>query len=57
VFASLVTRYQVRNGLPITGQLEFDTSKALGAVPAVVKSNQQSDIFRDLHGGVTMLGG
>jgi hypothetical protein len=29
--------------LPITGQLEFDTSKALGAVPAVVKSNQQSD--------------
>ena len=33
--ALALTRYQIRNGLPITGQLDVDTSKALGAKPAV----------------------
>jgi peptidoglycan hydrolase-like protein with peptidoglycan-binding domain len=30
-----LTRYQIRNGLPITGQLDAESSKALGAKPAV----------------------
>ena len=33
--AAALTRYQIRKGLPITGQLDVDTSKALGAKPAV----------------------
>jgi peptidoglycan hydrolase-like protein with peptidoglycan-binding domain len=33
--STALTRYQIRNGLPITGQLDVDTSKALGAKPAV----------------------
>jgi peptidoglycan hydrolase-like protein with peptidoglycan-binding domain len=33
--AAALTRYQIRNGLPITGQLDVDTSKALGTKPAV----------------------
>jgi peptidoglycan hydrolase-like protein with peptidoglycan-binding domain len=33
--AAALTRYQIHNGLPITGQLDVDTSKALGAKPAV----------------------
>lgn len=33
--SAALTRYQIRNGLPITGQLDTETSKALGAEPAV----------------------
>ena len=33
--AAAIGRYQIRNGLPITGQLDAETSKALGAKPAV----------------------
>jgi Putative peptidoglycan binding domain len=33
--ALALTRYQIRNGLPITGQLDAETSKALDAKPAV----------------------
>lgn len=33
--AAALTRYQIRNGLPITGQLDLETSKALGAKAAV----------------------
>jgi peptidoglycan hydrolase-like protein with peptidoglycan-binding domain len=37
--AAALTRYQIRNGLPITGQLDAETSKALGAKPAVAASS------------------
>lgn len=37
--AASLGRYQIRNGLPITGQLDFETSKALGAKPAVTTSS------------------
>ena len=40
--SAALTRYQVRNGLPITGQLDLDTSKALGAKAAVVESSKES---------------
>jgi peptidoglycan hydrolase-like protein with peptidoglycan-binding domain len=33
--SAALSRYQIRNGLPITGQLDVETSKALGAKPAV----------------------
>jgi peptidoglycan hydrolase-like protein with peptidoglycan-binding domain len=33
--AVALTRYQIRNGLPISGQLDAETSKALGVKPAV----------------------
>ena len=33
--AAALGRYQIRNGLPITGQLDVETSKALGVKPAV----------------------
>ena len=33
--ATALTRYQARNGLPITGQLDTETAKALDAKPAV----------------------
>ena len=33
--SAALTRYQIRNGLPITGQLDEDTSKALGAKAGV----------------------
>jgi peptidoglycan hydrolase-like protein with peptidoglycan-binding domain len=36
--AAALSRYQIRNGLPITGQLDIDTAKALGAKPAVTRS-------------------
>ena len=29
-FSAALSRYQIRNGLPITGQLDAETSKALG---------------------------
>jgi peptidoglycan hydrolase-like protein with peptidoglycan-binding domain len=37
--AAALGRYQIRNGLPITGQLDVETSKALGAKPAVTTSS------------------
>jgi peptidoglycan hydrolase-like protein with peptidoglycan-binding domain len=33
--AAALTRYQIRKGLAVTGQLDVDTSIALGAKPAV----------------------
>src|SRR5438105_12154185 len=33
--AAALTRYQIRKGLAVTGQLDIDTSDALGAKPAV----------------------
>ena len=49
--SAALTRYQIRNGLPITGQLDVDTSKALGATPAVVADskvlNPATDPARD----------
>ncbi len=37
--AAALGRYQIRNGLPITGQLDVETSEALGAKPTVATSN------------------
>ena len=37
--AAALGRYQIRNGLPITGQLDVETSKTLGAKPAVTTSS------------------
>jgi peptidoglycan hydrolase-like protein with peptidoglycan-binding domain len=37
--AAALGRYQIRNGLPITGQLDVETSQALGAKPAVASSS------------------
>jgi peptidoglycan hydrolase-like protein with peptidoglycan-binding domain len=36
--SAALSRYQIRNGLPITGHLDVDTAKALGAKPAVASS-------------------
>ena len=36
--SAALTRYQIRNGLAITGQLDEETSKALGARPAAAPS-------------------
>lgn len=51
--AAALTRYQIRNGLPITGQLDVDTSKALAAKPAVTTSKadpaQTSEAWRQLR--------
>ena len=53
--SAALTRYQIRSGLPITGQLDVDTSKALGAKPAVTTtpadSEQSSDTWRRLRKG------
>jgi peptidoglycan hydrolase-like protein with peptidoglycan-binding domain len=53
--SAALTRYQIRNGLPITGQLDVDTSKALGAKPAVATtapdSAQSSETWRRLRKG------
>src|SRR4029453_816079 len=53
--SAALTRYQIRNGLPITGQLDVDTSKALGAKPAVTTpladSEQSSETWRRLRKG------
>jgi peptidoglycan hydrolase-like protein with peptidoglycan-binding domain len=50
-----LTRYQIRNGLPITGQLDVDTSKALGAKPAVTTtaadSARSTETWRQLRRG------
>src|SRR6267378_4679847 len=37
--AAALGRYQIRDGLPITGQLDAETSKALGAKPLVTTSS------------------
>jgi Putative peptidoglycan binding domain len=54
--SAALTRYQIRNGLPITGQLDADTSKALGAKAAVVNSatgteQSSSETWRRLRKG------
>jgi hypothetical protein len=53
--ALALTRYQIRNGLPITGGLDVDTSEALGAKPAVTTapagSAQSSETWRRLRKG------
>jgi hypothetical protein len=53
--AAALTRYQIRNGWPITGQLDVDTSKALDAKPAVAASTgtreQSSETWRRLRKG------
>jgi peptidoglycan hydrolase-like protein with peptidoglycan-binding domain len=41
--SAALSRYQVRNGLPISGQLDAETSKALGAKPAVGPSTAASE--------------
>jgi len=41
--AAALTRYQIRNGLPVTGQLDVETSKALGAKPAVGPSTPAAE--------------
>ena len=51
--AAALTRYQVRKGLAVTGQLDVDTSDALGAKPAVATSaaapGQSSETWRRLR--------
>ena len=37
--SAALTRYQIRHGLQVTGQLDEETGKALGAEPAVVSSD------------------
>jgi peptidoglycan hydrolase-like protein with peptidoglycan-binding domain len=41
--SAALSRYQIRNGLPITGQLDAETSKALGANSAIGPSTAGSD--------------
>src|SRR5947207_13894573 len=51
--AAALTRYQVRKGLAVTGQLDVETSDALGAKPAVATSpaapGQGSETWRRLR--------
>jgi peptidoglycan hydrolase-like protein with peptidoglycan-binding domain len=51
--SAALSRYQTRNGLPITGQLDVETSKALDAKPAVGPSTaateQGSETWRQLR--------
>jgi hypothetical protein len=51
--AGALTRYQVRKGLAVTGQLDVDTSNALGAKPAVTTGTaapgQSSETWRRLR--------
>ena len=51
--SAALTRYQIRNGLPITGQLNAETSKALGvqaaATTAASKPSATSDTWRRLR--------
>jgi peptidoglycan hydrolase-like protein with peptidoglycan-binding domain len=53
--SAALSRYQIRKGLPITGQLDAETSKALGAEPAVGPSTagteQSSETWRRLRKG------
>jgi peptidoglycan hydrolase-like protein with peptidoglycan-binding domain len=41
--SAALSRYQIRNGLPITGQLDVETSKALGAKPGVDPSSPETE--------------
>src|SRR5213080_2120288 len=51
--AAALTRYQVRKGLAVTGQLDVDTSNALGVKPAVTTGTaapeQSSETWRRLR--------
>jgi peptidoglycan hydrolase-like protein with peptidoglycan-binding domain len=51
--AAAIGRYQIRNGLAITGQLDEQTSKALGAEPAVTTTandrTKSSETWRRLR--------
>src|SRR5437773_9888970 len=51
--AAALTRYQVRKGLAVTGQLDVDTSNALDAKPAVTTGTaapeQSSETWRRLR--------
>jgi hypothetical protein len=52
--AAALGRYQIRHGLPITGQLDEDTSKALGAKAAVTTADdraRRSETWRRLRTG------
>jgi len=53
--SAALTRYQIRHGLPITGQLDEDTSKELDAKPAVTNSStggeQSSETWHRLRRG------
>ena len=53
--SAALTRYQIRKGLPISGQLDVETSEALGAKPAVGPSaadaEQNSETWRRLRRG------
>jgi len=53
--AAALGRYQIRNGLPITGQLDEETSKALDAKPAVTTTandrTKNSETWRRLRTG------
>jgi peptidoglycan hydrolase-like protein with peptidoglycan-binding domain len=44
--AASLGRYQIRNGLPITGQLDVETAKALGVRPAVATSSANDSARR-----------
>jgi Putative peptidoglycan binding domain len=51
--AAALTRFQVRKGLPVTGQLDVETGNALDAKPAVAKNTaapeQSSETWRRLR--------
>ena len=51
--AATLGRYQIRNGLPITGQLDTETSKSLDAKPAVATTaadrTRSSETWRRLR--------
>jgi peptidoglycan hydrolase-like protein with peptidoglycan-binding domain len=53
--AAALSRYQIRNGLPITGQLDVETGKSLGAKPTVKASPadpaRTSETWRKLRNG------
>ncbi len=53
--SAALTRYQIRKGLPISGQLDVETSEALGVKPAVGPSaadaEQSSETWRRLRRG------
>jgi len=53
--AAALSRYQVRNGFPITGQLDVETSKALGAKqavgPSTAATEQNTETWRRLRTG------
>ena len=53
--AAALGRYQIRNGLPITGQLDLETSNALSVKPAVTANatsrERSSETWRQLRKG------